>query len=152
MLLKNRQIVRGVELLGLVEQHPAAEREASLRALRCLDRFRDQLTPDEFTASYRRGRQLDLDRVIEALLTDLLAWQSAVAYLPAEPSVKHALLDLQLYHVAWHSRLKPLRRGASTVNLRRTKAGFVRDGARLARRQVRGEPLCESRAKLIMCS
>jgi tetratricopeptide (TPR) repeat protein len=77
MLLKNRQVERGVELLGLVEQHPAAEREASLRALHCLDRFRDQLTPAEFTASYRRGRQLDLNRIAAALLTDLLAWQSA---------------------------------------------------------------------------
>ncbi len=78
MLLKNRQIERGVELLGLVETHPAAEREASLRALYCLDRFRDQLTPEEFTAIYRRGRQLDLNHVIESLLTDLLVWQSAV--------------------------------------------------------------------------
>ena len=31
MLLKTRQIERGVELLGLVEHHPAAEREARLR-------------------------------------------------------------------------------------------------------------------------
>jgi hypothetical protein len=82
MLLKTHQIERGVELLGLVEQHPAAEREASLRALHCLDRFRDQLTPEEFTASYRRGRQLDLDRVTAALLTDLLAWH-ATAIAPA---------------------------------------------------------------------
>jgi predicted ATPase/DNA-binding SARP family transcriptional activator/pimeloyl-ACP methyl ester carboxylesterase len=71
MLLETHQIERGVELLGLVEQHPAAEHEASLRALHCLDRFRDQLTPDEFTASYRRGRQLDLDQVIGTTLTSL---------------------------------------------------------------------------------
>ncbi|NTU64723.1 MAG: tetratricopeptide repeat protein, partial [Chloroflexi bacterium] len=78
MLLKNRQVERGVELLGLVEQHPAAEHEASLRALHCLDRVRDQLTPDKFTASYRRGRQLDLNRVTAALLTDLLLLEPTV--------------------------------------------------------------------------
>jgi tetratricopeptide (TPR) repeat protein len=78
MLLKNRQVERSVELLGLVEQHPSAEREASLRALHCLDRVRDQLAPDEFTASYRRGRQLDLNRVTAALLTDLQVWVPTV--------------------------------------------------------------------------
>jgi tetratricopeptide (TPR) repeat protein len=77
MLLKTQHIERGVELLGLVEQHPAAESEARLRARHCLDRFRDQLLPDDFTAHYERGQQLDLDQVTGTLLTDLLIWQSA---------------------------------------------------------------------------
>ncbi len=79
MLLKTHQIERGVELLGLVEQHPAAEREARLRARHCLDRFRDQLSPDEFTALYERGQQLDLEHVTGSLLADLLVWQSAAS-------------------------------------------------------------------------
>jgi serine/threonine protein kinase/predicted ATPase/DNA-binding SARP family transcriptional activator/alpha-beta hydrolase superfamily lysophospholipase len=71
MLLKIHQIERGVELLSLVEHHPAAEREASLRARLCLDQFRDQLSPAEFTAIDQRGQQLDLDHFIETILTDL---------------------------------------------------------------------------------
>jgi predicted ATPase len=71
MLLKTNQIERGVEMLGLVEYHPAAEREARLRARHCLDQFRDRLPPAEFTAIYQRGQQLDLDRVTGPLLTDL---------------------------------------------------------------------------------
>ena len=78
MLLKTRQIERGVELLGLVEYHPAAEREARLRARRCLDRVRAQVPPDEFTAVHLRGQRLDLDHLTETLLTELLVWQSAV--------------------------------------------------------------------------
>jgi tetratricopeptide (TPR) repeat protein len=78
MLLKTRQVERGVELLGLVETHPAAEREARLRARRCLDHFRDQLPPAELLAVHQRGRRLDLDHITETLLTDLLVWQSAV--------------------------------------------------------------------------
>ncbi len=72
MLLKNRQTERGVELLGLVEQHPAVEREAGLRARHCLDQFRDQLSPAEFAAFYQRGQRLDLEHVVETILTDLL--------------------------------------------------------------------------------
>jgi predicted ATPase len=78
LLLKTREIERGVELLGLVEYHPAAEREARLRARHCLDHFRDQLPPAEFTAVHQRGQRLELDHVTENLLTDLREWQSAV--------------------------------------------------------------------------
>ena len=59
----------------LVEHHPAAEREARLRARHCLERVRDQFSPVEFTAIYQRGQQLDLDQVIGYLLTDLLTGQ-----------------------------------------------------------------------------
>jgi len=76
MLLKTHQLERGVELLALVVHHPASEREAGRRAQHCLDRFRGQLPPDRFAASYQSGRQLELDSVTTRLLTDLLVWQS----------------------------------------------------------------------------
>ncbi len=75
MLLKTHQLERGVELLALVVHHPASEREAGRRAQRCLDRFRDQLPPNRFAASYQSGRQLELDSVTTRLLTDLLVLQ-----------------------------------------------------------------------------
>jgi predicted ATPase/serine/threonine protein kinase/DNA-binding SARP family transcriptional activator/alpha-beta hydrolase superfamily lysophospholipase len=78
MLLSTHQIERGVELLQLVEQHPAAEREARQRARGCLDRFRDQLPPGALAAIHPRGQQLDLDNVAGQLLTDLLARPSDI--------------------------------------------------------------------------
>ena len=76
MLLKTRPLERGVELLALVEYHPAAEREARLRARRYLDHYRDRLPPAEFTAAHQRGLELDLEHVTRSLLTELLIWQS----------------------------------------------------------------------------
>ena len=76
LLLRTQRAERGVELLALVIQHPAGEREAGLRARQCLDRFIASLPAQHFDATYQRSQASDLDAIAAQLLTDLLVWQS----------------------------------------------------------------------------
>jgi predicted ATPase len=62
---------RGVELLSMVLDHPAADGETKVRARRCLSRYQTELAPEAFAEATRRGNSDDLEAIIAAVVRDL---------------------------------------------------------------------------------
>lgn len=67
--LEMGQIERGLELLGLVQHHPATERHTLARRVQpTLDRFADVCSQPQLETGLAQGRTLELERVIEAVI------------------------------------------------------------------------------------
>jgi predicted ATPase/predicted negative regulator of RcsB-dependent stress response len=71
LLLQTGQPRRGIELLALVQQHPASPYDTRQRAQQLLERYRAQLAPSDFTAAVERGKARHLEPTVQELLTGL---------------------------------------------------------------------------------
>lgn len=66
--LHKEQPHNGVELLGLVLNHPAAQPEVKVRAEALLDQYKTDVPRDFLVAGIERGKALDLDTIVAELL------------------------------------------------------------------------------------
>lgn len=67
---RTEEPIRAAELLGLVMNHPGAVGETRDAAELVLDDLREVLGDEAFDAAMERGKQLNLDRTVQAILLD----------------------------------------------------------------------------------
>ncbi len=75
LLMENGSIevnrLQAIELLTLVQHHPASEHETKEKAKRLLLEWADSLSPEELTSTLARGRELDLWQTAAGLFEEI---------------------------------------------------------------------------------
>ncbi len=69
-LVRDEAYERAAQLLHVVLAHSATEHDTRQRALRLLESLGDRLAPDDLHAAAQRGRIVDLDTALDALLAE----------------------------------------------------------------------------------
>ncbi|MDX1521127.1 MAG: tetratricopeptide repeat protein [Anaerolineae bacterium] len=87
-----------LEILGLVQQHPAGERETKDRVRQLLSRYEAELSPQDVTLAVQRGADSDLNVVITSLQSKLSSPEKQADFIapPSDtdaPQVFQPLLD-----------------------------------------------------------
>ncbi len=72
------RLEQAVELLAMVDHHPASDRETKDKAEACLSELQAKLPPKPFAAAVDRGQQSDLTPAVEAVQRELAAAGVAV--------------------------------------------------------------------------
>jgi DNA-binding NarL/FixJ family response regulator len=71
LFLETGRSERGLELLALIEHHPAVDHETKEPVQLLLDQYRTQASGDQLKAAIQFGQDLDLETTIEAILVEL---------------------------------------------------------------------------------
>ncbi len=59
-----------LELMGMARHHPSADANTQQEQKRFLEEMAEEVTPEQMTAGLERGRNLDFDAVVQALLAE----------------------------------------------------------------------------------
>ena len=71
LLIRNCEYERAAQFLGLALSHPASNIEVEKEAQHVLAELREEMPGEELEAALERGKELDLDQVVEEILQEL---------------------------------------------------------------------------------